>query len=139
MSFVAASVVSDRVNVVERAKVVALMERFRQGTISMQRNWLPGVLVNVPRTPAEVQHVKILDAPFGLLHVMRSPEFRPEQHQVIEKFRAHVEERPRLLEAIQRELRGKRLGCYCAPKACQRSSEKLSPAVGGPPVSRFYR
>ena len=38
--------------------------------------------------------------------------------EVIEKFRVHVIERPLLVKTIRRELRGKVLGCWCAPKPC---------------------
>lgn len=36
---------------------------------------------------------------------------------VIEKFRAWIATQPQLLADLH-ELRGKILGCYCAPKAC---------------------
>ena len=38
--------------------------------------------------------------------------------EVIEKYRADVLDRPLLVKTIRRELRGKRLGCYCAPQPC---------------------
>ena len=53
------------------------MERFRTGQLSAQRNWLPGILVNILKTPSHVQNVRLLDAPFGVLCVMNSPDFRP--------------------------------------------------------------
>ena len=37
--------------------------------------------------------------------------------QVIEKYRAYILERPELLASLS-ELRGKRLGCHCAPLTC---------------------
>ncbi|QBX38634.1 DUF4326 domain-containing protein [Brevundimonas sp. S30B] len=37
--------------------------------------------------------------------------------EVIEKYREHVLTRPDLMAALP-ELRGKTLGCWCAPKAC---------------------
>jgi len=37
--------------------------------------------------------------------------------EVIEKYRAYLMKRPDLLKLIP-TLRGKRLGCYCKPKAC---------------------
>ena len=38
--------------------------------------------------------------------------------EVIAKFRAHLLAQPDLVEACHRELRGKVLGCWCAPRAC---------------------
>ena len=37
---------------------------------------------------------------------------------VIEQYRAWLMKRPDLIEAAKRELRGKVLGCWCAPRAC---------------------
>ena len=37
--------------------------------------------------------------------------------QVIEKYRRYVLRHPKLLASV-RELKGKRLGCFCKPKAC---------------------
>ena len=37
---------------------------------------------------------------------------------VIEKYREWLYERPELIEDAKRELAGKDLVCYCAPKAC---------------------
>lgn len=39
------------------------------------------------------------------------------RREAIAKYRAHVLARPDLLAALD-ELRGKRLGCWCFPKAC---------------------
>ena len=41
-----------------------------------------------------------------------------ERAAVIEQFRAYLMARPELVAAAKVELRGKVLGCYCAPKAC---------------------
>lgn len=37
---------------------------------------------------------------------------------VIARFRTYLENRPELIEAARRELRGKVLGCWCAPQPC---------------------
>lgn len=37
--------------------------------------------------------------------------------EVIQKFEEYIRTQPQLLSQLE-ELRGKRLGCYCAPKAC---------------------
>ena len=39
--------------------------------------------------------------------------------EVIERFRAHLLAKPELVADAKRELRGKVLGCWCAPKACR--------------------
>jgi hypothetical protein len=38
--------------------------------------------------------------------------------EAIARYRAHLAEHPELVERARRELRGKVLGCWCAPKAC---------------------
>ena len=36
----------------------------------------------------------------------------------VENFRRYLRERPELIEAVRRELRGKFLVCFCRPHAC---------------------
>ncbi|HEX3133793.1 MAG TPA: DUF4326 domain-containing protein [Planctomycetota bacterium] len=38
--------------------------------------------------------------------------------EVVAQYRAWVMAQPEFLARIRRELRGKRLGCWCAPRAC---------------------
>lgn len=38
--------------------------------------------------------------------------------EVIEKYKKWIDAQPRLIERAKRELRGKTLACFCAPKAC---------------------
>ena len=40
------------------------------------------------------------------------------REEVIEKYRQYLLERPELLEQAKKELAGKNLVCFCAPKAC---------------------
>lgn len=40
------------------------------------------------------------------------------RQEVIAKYRNWLYKQPKLLEAAKRELTGKILGCWCAPKAC---------------------
>lgn len=40
------------------------------------------------------------------------------REQAIEQFREYLYRNPKLVEQVKRELRGKVLGCWCAPKAC---------------------
>jgi len=48
--------------------------------------------------------------PFYVVHVSRK--------EAIRRFEHHVRSDPALMEAIKRELRGKDLVCWCAPKPC---------------------
>ena len=40
------------------------------------------------------------------------------REEVIEKYTVWLMSQPELIEAVKKELRGKTLGCWCAPKAC---------------------
>ena len=40
------------------------------------------------------------------------------QGECVELFARDIESRPELVEAAKRELRGKHLVCWCAPRAC---------------------
>jgi hypothetical protein len=77
VDFVVASVLLGRPNVIEREKVRAIMERFRLGQLSAQRNWLPGILVNILSTPPTTEYIALDDVPFGLLYFMKCPTFNP--------------------------------------------------------------
>ncbi len=63
--FMVGAVIPDRPNVIERQKVVEIMERFRFGKLSAQRNWLPGILVDILKTPADVEKVLLKGVPLG--------------------------------------------------------------------------
>lgn len=41
-----------------------------------------------------------------------------QRKQIIQRYRAWFLAQPALVERAKRELRGRRLGCWCAPKAC---------------------
>lgn len=41
-----------------------------------------------------------------------------ERGECVEKFREWVYTQPELIEAIKRDLKGKDLVCFCAPKSC---------------------
>ena len=45
-------------------------------------------------------------------------EFVVPMDEVLTRYKAWVLSQPDLVDRIKRELRGKRLGCWCAPKAC---------------------
>ena len=55
------------------------------------------------------------DSPFGNPFRIGPAQNRT---QVIERFRKWVRGQPELLDRIRKELRGKRLGCWCRPKNC---------------------
>ena len=40
------------------------------------------------------------------------------REQVIERYKEYLKENPQLIEDAKTELKGKRLGCFCKPKAC---------------------
>ena len=40
------------------------------------------------------------------------------REEAVERFEQYLLERPELLEAARKELKGKSLVCWCAPKAC---------------------
>lgn len=52
---------------------------------------------------------------FGNPFAMRSEEDR---NLVCDQFEQYVRERPQLIARIKRELKGKDLVCFCAPKRC---------------------
>jgi hypothetical protein len=45
-------------------------------------------------------------------------QFVVPQDEVLPRYQAWVLSQPALVARIKRELRGKRLGCWCAPKQC---------------------
>ena len=40
------------------------------------------------------------------------------REEVIEKYRQWLQDQPRLIKIMKRELKGKDLVCFCAPKPC---------------------
>ncbi|MBI5100176.1 MAG: hypothetical protein HZB30_13195 [Nitrospirae bacterium] len=85
IDFMVGSVILDRQNIIERSKVVEIMERFRLGKLSIQRNWIPNILVNILK--ANNSHIILSDVPANLLYYMQSPDFIP-QHLVPLEFAA---------------------------------------------------
>ena len=47
-----------------------------------------------------------------------SPAYPTTREEAIEKYRAWISARPELQARVRRELRGKILGCWCAPLPC---------------------
>ena len=76
VDFILAGIVPDRTNVVERAKVVELMKAIAAGG-SIQRSFVPDIVVRAMMTPPDQEHVIIGNAPAGVLCTMRYPRFEP--------------------------------------------------------------
>lgn len=75
VDFLVGSVIPDRVNIIERQKVVDILRIVASGNASVQRNWLPGIVFHVLQTPGTL--VAIPGTVRGLLYKMSAPEFRP--------------------------------------------------------------
>ena len=52
--------------------------------------------------------------PFRLINTKDDEE----RARVLARYRRYLKKNPDLLVAAKKELRGKTLGCFCAPKAC---------------------
>jgi hypothetical protein len=55
---------------------------------------------------------------FGNPFLLHDPFDMPERQLVLEKYREWLLSQPELVAAAKRELRGRNLGCWCAPLAC---------------------
>jgi len=77
VDFMIGSVIPEKNNVIERVKVVEIMERFRLGKLSAQRNWLPGILIKILKMPVDKKYIVLSDVPANLLYYMQSPKFVP--------------------------------------------------------------
>ena len=53
------------------------MQRFMDGSLSAQRNWLPGILVKILRVPVETELINISDYPRVVLYALERPDFAP--------------------------------------------------------------
>lgn len=82
-----------------------------------------------PPPPAPVPRVwnkRRKDAPDDAVYVGRPTAFgnpfvlksEADRATVLDQFRRYLERNPALVERIRRELRGKHLVCWCAPKPC---------------------
>jgi hypothetical protein len=81
VDFMLAGIVSDRANVVERAKVVELMNAIAFGKGSIQRSFVPDVVMQVVMTPPTQEHVVIGNSPAG---VLCTPLFEPQFFKPVE-------------------------------------------------------
>jgi hypothetical protein len=58
-------------------------------------------------------------------------EHEADRAQVLARYRDWLMGQPRLLARARKELRGKRLGCWCAPKPCH--GDLLAEIANAPP------
>jgi hypothetical protein len=84
VDFMLAGIVPDRANVVERAKVVELMKDIAFGNGSIQRSFVPDIVIQVMMTPPDQEHVVIGNSPAGVLCTMRYPLFEPQFFKPLE-------------------------------------------------------
>ena len=84
VDFMLAGIVPDRANVVERAKVVELMKDIAFGNGSIQRSFVPDIVMQVMMTPPNQEHVVIGNSPAGVLCTMRYPLFEPQFFKPLE-------------------------------------------------------
>jgi hypothetical protein len=74
------------------------------------------LVVHCKRSPHDVYVGR--PGPFGNPFPLSKGASLDERLACVERFRAYVMTQPELLARIRRELRGKTLGCWCAPQAC---------------------
>lgn len=103
--FMVASVLKDRPNVVDRETVAELVKYIGFGKSPVQRNWMPGILVEILKTPDKYRPIAIPGTSRGILYVMRSPSFevehyRPLQFAAIGSGESTIEEIARYHDAI---------------------------------------
>jgi hypothetical protein len=82
--FLVGSVIPDHINVIERQKVVDILQTIASGNTRIQRNWLPEIVVRVLQTPATAKLVTIPGTVRGLLYTMSPPHFRPRHMNPLE-------------------------------------------------------
>ncbi|MDP3735755.1 MAG: hypothetical protein Q8R02_00100 [Hyphomonadaceae bacterium] len=75
LNFIIAGANHGRENVVERARIVEIMNKIARGQGVMQRSWIPSVLVTSLMTPASVSHVTIPGTVTPILAYAQSPGF----------------------------------------------------------------
>jgi hypothetical protein len=77
VAFMVGSVISGRQNVVERHKVVELFKTIGFGRSSIQRKFVPDIVMRVMMTPSENKWIAIPGSIKGLLYTLSSPSFLP--------------------------------------------------------------
>jgi len=103
--FMIASVIKGRPNVVERKAVEELVKYIGFGHSPIQRNFMPGILIEIMKVPSEFRWVTIPGTCMGILYVLASPAFqirayRPLQFAAIGSGESSIEEITRYQDAI---------------------------------------
>lgn len=55
---------------------------------------------------------------WGNPFLLKNPKSIADRRQVIAAYRVWLQDHPELVAAAKKELRGKVLGCFCAPRPC---------------------
>jgi len=82
--FMVASVIGGRPNVVDREAVEALAKHIFFGQSPIQRSWIPGIIVEILKSPSQYRKIEIPDSCLGFLYVMRSPSFEIEPYRSLQ-------------------------------------------------------
>jgi len=103
--FMIASVIKGCPNVVERKAVEELVETIGFGHSPIQRNFMPGILIEIMKVPSKFKWVTIPGACMGILYVLASPTFqikayRPLQFAAIGSGESSIEEITKYQDAI---------------------------------------
>jgi len=84
VAFMVASALRCRLNVVDREAVAEIVRRIGFGESPAKRNWMPGILVEILKTPAEYKHIHIPGTSLSVLYVMRSPNFEVQPYRPLQ-------------------------------------------------------
>ena len=103
--FMIASVIKGCPNVVERKAVEELVETIGFGHSPIQRNFMPGIFIEIRKVPSKFKWVTIPGACMGILYVLASPTFqikayRPLQFAAIGSGESSIEEIKKYQDAI---------------------------------------
>lgn len=84
LGFLVGSALPNRPTVLPRSHLLRLLDEIARGEGSLQRNWLPGELVQALRTPADVDPVSLSCGAAPLLYSMCSPSFEAREARPLE-------------------------------------------------------
>ena len=77
VDFMVGSVVPGRINAIERQRAIELMKEIGFGNPSVQRSFVPDILVRALITDPSLAEIPIANSIAGVLCVMTSPQFKP--------------------------------------------------------------
>lgn len=84
VDFIVGSVIPSRCNVIERQRCAELLREIAYGNASIQRNWVPDVLMRAMITPPDQHHVVIANSVAGLMCTMTYPAYQPKHIRPLE-------------------------------------------------------